>query len=191
MSISDRQLGANRRNALKSTGPLSPEAKSRVSSNALKHGAYAADVVLRTENDREYRDLFLALVEEYQPASPTEHQLVQDLADYRWRLSRAVRAETGRYNELIDKHRGILTRYHRSVPPKLEDIEPRDFELRVLGDAAHQTSLVRLGNHESRLRRHYLRTMQYLVALKQHRENMAQVVDGKEDSEKIGPASEG
>ncbi len=35
---SDKQIRANRRNALKSTGPKTSEGKSKVKRNALKHG---------------------------------------------------------------------------------------------------------------------------------------------------------
>jgi hypothetical protein len=46
---SERQLLANRRNALKSTGPKSDEGKQRVSANALKHGLSAQTHRLTTD----------------------------------------------------------------------------------------------------------------------------------------------
>jgi hypothetical protein len=46
---SERQLLANRGNALKSTGPKSAEGKQRVSANALKHGLSAQTHMLTTE----------------------------------------------------------------------------------------------------------------------------------------------
>ena len=41
--ISQKQLEANRKNALKSTGPRTPEGKAAISRNALKHGIFARD----------------------------------------------------------------------------------------------------------------------------------------------------
>ena len=41
-----KQLEANRRNALKSTGPRTPEGKKISCLNALKHGVYSHNVVL-------------------------------------------------------------------------------------------------------------------------------------------------
>lgn len=41
--VSDRQLGANRRNAKLSTGPRSAEGKAKVAQNAYKSGAYALE----------------------------------------------------------------------------------------------------------------------------------------------------
>lgn len=41
----EKQIAANRRNALKSTGPRTPEGKARSRWNALKHGILAKAVV--------------------------------------------------------------------------------------------------------------------------------------------------
>lgn len=190
MSVSDRQLAANRRNALKSTGPRTVEGKKRVARNALKHGAYADEVVLSTENRHHYRDLHRVLVDEFRPASPTEHQLVQDLANYRWRLARTLSAETGRFNHLLEKQRDSLARYYRTVGTNMDDIDPADFELRVLGDAANQPSLHRLNAVESRLYRQYLRALQHLINLRRLRENETQTIDIKQDKTMIELGSE-
>jgi len=44
---SDKQAEANRRNALKSTGPKTPEGKDAVRLNALKHGLLSQEVLSR------------------------------------------------------------------------------------------------------------------------------------------------
>ena len=52
-----KQFEANRRNAQKSTGPKTPEGKSAVSMNALRHGLRARSVVLPGEDRAEFNQL--------------------------------------------------------------------------------------------------------------------------------------
>jgi hypothetical protein len=48
---SDKQARANRRNALKSTGPNTPEGKAAVRHNALRHGLGSSDILLPGEDE--------------------------------------------------------------------------------------------------------------------------------------------
>ena len=43
--MSERQLAANRANALRSTGPQPPEGKAKSARNALKHGILSKAVI--------------------------------------------------------------------------------------------------------------------------------------------------
>jgi hypothetical protein len=86
--IPNPRLRANRANALRSTGPRTPAGKQRSSLNALRHGLTAASAVLPSENWAAYEDHRRRFFDEYQPATPTESQLVQELADTSWRLNR-------------------------------------------------------------------------------------------------------
>ena len=52
-----KQFEANRRNSQKSTGPKTPEGKSAVSMNALRHGLRARTVVLPGEDPTEFHQL--------------------------------------------------------------------------------------------------------------------------------------
>lgn len=78
----------NRQNAQHSTGPRTPEGKRRSSQNALQHGLTATSAVLPNEDPAVYQQHCQNFRTEYQPATPTETHLVQELADTSWRLNR-------------------------------------------------------------------------------------------------------
>jgi len=90
-----RQLDANRRNALASTGPKTEYGKQQSRRNAIKHGLTAETVIEPLENPEEYRAFEEAIVAEYLPQTPIEQELVHRLASLFWRLRRATSIETG------------------------------------------------------------------------------------------------
>ena len=54
---SEKKAEANRRNALKSTGPKTPEGKDAVRLNALKHGLLSEEILLPGEDEEALREL--------------------------------------------------------------------------------------------------------------------------------------
>ena len=54
---SEKKAEANRRNALKSTGPKTPEGKDAVRLNALKHGLLSRETLLPGEDEEALREL--------------------------------------------------------------------------------------------------------------------------------------
>ena len=89
------QSDANRRNALKSTGPKSKKGKGRARLNALKHGLRAKDIVLASEDEREFDGLRQALITELGPEGPLEEQLAERIVVCLWRLRRVYPIEAG------------------------------------------------------------------------------------------------
>ena len=83
----------NRANAQHSTGPRTEAGKQRSSLNSLRHGLTAQTVVLPSENPAAYESHCRQFLAEYQPATPTETQLVQELIDTSWRLNRVPSLE--------------------------------------------------------------------------------------------------
>jgi hypothetical protein len=86
-STADR-AAINRANSQHSTGPRTEWGKQRSSLNALRHGLTAASAVLPSEDPAAYADHRRRFFDEYQPATPTETQLVQELVETSWRLNR-------------------------------------------------------------------------------------------------------
>jgi hypothetical protein len=92
---SDKQARANRRNALKSTGPKTPEGKDAVRLNALKHGLLSQVILLPGEDQEALRELDENLRAELQPVGELESLLVDRIIASYWRLSRLGRVEAG------------------------------------------------------------------------------------------------
>jgi hypothetical protein len=90
-----RQIEANRRNARKSTGPVTEEGKQRSRCNAVRHGLTAEIVIGALEDAEDYQAFEAAIVADYDARSAVERELVLRLASLLWRLRRATTMETG------------------------------------------------------------------------------------------------
>jgi hypothetical protein len=90
-----RQIEANRRNALKSTGPKTEPGKEQSRCNAVCHGLTAETVIGLLEDAEDYRQFEAAVIADYDAQSAVERELVLRLASVLWRLRRATMLETG------------------------------------------------------------------------------------------------
>jgi hypothetical protein len=90
-----RQIEANRRNALKSTGPLTEAGKKASRCNAVRHGLTAETVISALEDAEDYKAFEAAITADYDAQSAVERELVLRLASILWRLRRATTMETG------------------------------------------------------------------------------------------------
>lgn len=81
--------------------------------NALKHGVLSRYTVLAHEDGAEFADLLAALVEEHQPAGPTETHLVEELAGAIWRKRRVLQAEGASINQGL---KGSVRDSERVIP---------------------------------------------------------------------------
>ena len=88
-----RQL-VNRRNALKSTGPRTPEGKATSSRNRLAHGLCSSDLLLPGELQSDFDQLRVETHATYLPITAEENVLADQLTESLWRLNRARRVET-------------------------------------------------------------------------------------------------
>jgi hypothetical protein len=106
---SPAKMAANRRNALRSTGPKTPAGKQAVKWNAVKHGLLAKEAVIPVGEGQESKAEFttvLARLREYlQPEGVLEEMLVERIAVCYWRLRRVLRAEVGELRKGLDTAR--------------------------------------------------------------------------------------
>jgi len=138
----EQRARANRANAQRSTGPRTAAGKQRSSQNALTHGLTSQSPVLATEDPAAYQLHCRQFLDEYQPATPTETQLVKEVADTAWRLNRIPQLEAA----VLD----------RAANPPNEQAAI-DFDI----VDAHRL-LANLGMHSQRLSRQFQKSLQTL-----------------------------
>src|SRR5262249_56116493 len=82
-----RQVEANRRNALKSTGPRTEVGKDTSRRNAVRHGLTAETVICTLEDAEDYQAFEAAIIADYDAQSAVERELVLRLASVLWRVA--------------------------------------------------------------------------------------------------------
>jgi hypothetical protein len=128
----------NRANSQHSTGPRTEAGKQRSALNALTHGLTCRTAVLPSEDPAAYQQRRSQFLEEYRPATPTETQLVHELADTAWRLNRIPLIEAD-----------LLSRAQSPAP------SPQS-------PAPAVAALATLGLHGHRLSRQFHKTLEHL-----------------------------
>ena len=141
---SEKKAQANRRNALKSTGPKTPEGKAAVRLNALKHGLLSQEILLRGEDEEALRELGERLRNELQPAGELENLLLDRIIAAYWRLLRVGRIEAGifaweRSEELAER---AEREAHRYESDEAEDLG-RVLNITITDEKGHKEALAR------------------------------------------------
>ena len=157
---SELKSATARANGAKSSGPKSPETREKSSRNSLTHGFTARKtIVLECECDEDFQELLADYAATYQPGSPVESSLVDEMVAARWRMQRLRMIEAA----LLDSE---LKR-----PPSPNDPQPEPTDpgyqiaaaFRRLVDQSRALSLA--SRYESRLHRtheRYHRTLREL-----------------------------
>ena len=171
-----KQIEANQSNAKKSTGPKTEAGKRRSRRNARKHGLTAEVLVTRDEDGDKFSELREALMEEHDPQTTMECDLVERIASIVWRLRRVPTFEAGVIDFRLEQamederrrqedrgERNHLMAMVRGKEREEDDTKPKQREepdllgLSItLGDAlttdfAYTNSLQKLDRHETSL----------------------------------------
>ena len=96
------QTKANRQNAQKSTGPQTDEGKATVSQNAVKHGLFAAEAVIKGEDPADYEAFHDQMLAELYPVGAVETMLADRFVSLAWRLKRAERMQNQAIDSMIE-----------------------------------------------------------------------------------------
>lgn len=158
--VSNARLAANRTNAQLSTGPTSETGKRISSLNAVKTGLTGQTVLLPSDDVAAYEAIVAAFAGQYRPATVQESQLVQNLADTRWRLNRIPTLEFA----LFARGRQEFAEKFAAHQPELASALV-DAEILV----AYAKQLKNLHTQEGRLRRQYQQDLAELKALQAER----------------------
>jgi hypothetical protein len=150
-----KQIEANRRNSLKSTGPITPAGKQIVSQNATTHGLRAARAIVLPEEQEEFARFDAALREEYVVEGGLERVYLERLIQCGWRLQRITRVET---SVLLDMYK--------------KQYEPDAADERTLGRAYTEAfpALNTLSRYERHIERSFREAQQELELLQYSRQ---------------------
>jgi len=121
-----RQLEADRRNALRSTGPKTEAGKHLSRGNAVRHGLAAETVIGALEDAEDYKAFEATIIADYNAQSAVERELVLRLASLLWRLRRATAMETGLFEIQVAHLRDY--RQNRQLLPQSYDIVHGGFQ---------------------------------------------------------------
>ena len=117
-----KQIDANRRNALKSTGPTTVEGKLRSRSNAIRHGLTAETVIATLEDSDDYEAFQTAVASDYDAESAVERELVLRIASVLWRLRRSTLIETALFERAAENSGGQEHDSSQSTPDESVDL---------------------------------------------------------------------
>ena len=163
-----RQWQANRRNAAKSTGPITDAGKQRSRSNAVRHGLCAETVIGALEDAEDYSAFEAAVIADYDAHSAVERELVLRLASALWRLRRATSMETGLFALEADHLAG------KSAGPRLPLQTREGIAVLLRADRLHdevtmtglpKTSLAAEEEHAADQNRHLAQCFLHLASL--------------------------
>jgi hypothetical protein len=158
---SQKQIEANRRNAQKSTGPVTDLGKGVARFNSLKHGMTASTTVLPYEDAHSYAELRESFVATYNPANAVEAALIETIVNSYWRLLRVRRVETATITLGI---RGLKKRNALSLDSRDDD----DMALAVLLDS-DEDALAKVERHQARIERCYFQAIETLRKVQKDR----------------------
>jgi hypothetical protein len=180
--ISERQQDANRRNAAKSNGPITPEGRAAVRHNALKHGFTAAEIILPTVEEKIDFDQFrFAFEEEYKPVGPTEEVLVEDIVTARWRLNRIRKMEPGFFALRLEDLKKSRKDYYSGLDGQAH------LAFVVHNDSEYADTLGKMSRYEGRFERTFYKALKELQRLQALRAAVSDSGNGTVSQNPISP----
>jgi hypothetical protein len=162
----ERQKQASRENGSKSHGPTTANGKLNSSRNAITHGMLSTTIVLKGESTDRFLWLLGTLIEEFQPQTPFEESLIENMAVARWRQMRIWGMEKAGMDH--EMHRQAATMPH---PTPLDPDEASAdaatraaLAFRTLSDDSRSLELI--NRYDSRYDRQYYRAHRRFVEVR-------------------------
>jgi hypothetical protein len=160
----------------RATGPRTAAGKQRSSQNALTHGLTSSSPVLASEDQAAYDTHRRGFFDEYQPTTPTETQLTQELAETAWRINRIPSLEAALLDRAANPPNDQAQRVRRAplnepgTCPRRTPFCASSSEARIDFDIvdAHR-ALATLGLHYARLSRQFQKAVDKLREIQAER----------------------
>lgn len=154
----EKQIQANRQNALESTGPRTDVGKAAASLNAVKLGIYAlSPVVNGLEKAAEWEEFRAGIVADLAPVGAFEHVFAERVAGCLWRLRRVTSAEAAgidcKHSEPLD----ILDK---------DSVKSLKMQARLIPEVHTATKIARYESHLSRQLSQALHELQRLQEMR-------------------------
>ena len=184
-ATSSAKVAANRKNALKSTGPTTPQGKRRVAQNALRHGFFSQCLLVKhpdgKEDEGEYAAFYAPLRKHYEPMDWLEELWVEKIAVWSWRLRRLIRCESGQISKALADHGYEIQQSKAADSENLGIAPPSNPEIDAMTDhllLPSNEDLERLLRYEAMISRqlnHAIAELERLQARRLHGSTAGQV----------------
>jgi hypothetical protein len=167
----ERQKNASRANGSKSRGPVTPAGKLASSRNAITHGMLSTTIVLNGESTDRFLGLLATLFEEFQPQTPFEESLIENMAVSRWRQMRIWGLEkAGMDHEM--RRQSEMSNFPALDPDDDDDASTAaatraSIAFRTLSDDSRSLELI--NRYDSRYDRQYYRAHRRFVETRDRR----------------------
>jgi len=170
----EAQIKANQQNSQKSTGPQSVEGKGVVSQNAVKHGLFGSEAVVKGEKQDDF-DLFRdEMLAELAPFGAVESMLAGRVVSLSWRLKRVERMQNQALDVMLTPDESQYARLSRSMMTKEQRQLAEDPNLALgraaIKDFSNSMVLDRLLIYERRIENSMFRIMAEIQRLQLMRE---------------------
>jgi hypothetical protein len=188
---SRKQLEANRRNAKRSTGPRSQAGKARSRLNSRKHGLTAKMLVIGGEDADQFEELRGELMQQHDPQTALECELVERLSGLLWRLRRVPFFEAA----IIDARQSQVAEETRSrqlpawekpgdeTDEHADEMSDEDWSVHIgralIKDGVWNDALGKLARHEATLMSAFTKTLQMLLLLQSNHAKPGRRVDDR------------
>jgi hypothetical protein len=125
------QAATSRANGAQSHGPVTPEGKAQSAQNAIRHGLRSATVLIPGEDPEEFNRHRAAYLQRFKPADAPERDLVEAMANARWRINRIMQLEAqlletedlARALSTVARYEGQLTRAYDRAYRQLQELQ--------------------------------------------------------------------
>ncbi len=161
MRTDDKRKQTSRLNALKSTGPKTPEGKRSSAFNSVTHAAYVQEFILPGEELPQFQLLMDTHLDTWKPTNPIEETFVFEMVTTLWRLRRQAPAESNLINIQMQRMNPVLCLEFESISPSAL------YALAVVALHEHGDALNQIARQGRRLMSQYEKLTQQLLTMRQ------------------------